>query len=139
MNKNKCLYCHQYKDDGYLYADDISAITKNIYGKAQQVKWTGKDLNNYEADYDDGSVCKADCYQDCKIVCTNKGKYFLAVDGEWTTYFPISYCPICGRELDLVTARCSSAAKLMQDFEKNMELDNGYIKDLEGEQDEDQD
>lgn len=41
------------------------------------------------------------------------------------------------RELDLVTARCSSAVKLMQDFEKNMELDNGYIKDLEGEQDED--
>lgn len=44
---------------------------------------------------------------------------------------------VYGRELDLVTARCSSAAKLMQDFEKNMELDNGYIKDLEGEQDED--
>lgn len=44
---------------------------------------------------------------------------------------------VYGVELDLVTARCSSAAKLMQDFEKNMELDNGYIKDLEGEQDED--
>lgn len=44
---------------------------------------------------------------------------------------------VYGRELDLVTARCSSAAKLMQDFEKNMRLDNGYIKDLECEQDED--
>ena len=44
---------------------------------------------------------------------------------------------VYGRELDLVTARCSGAAKLMQDFEKNMELDNGYIRDLEGEQDED--
>lgn len=44
---------------------------------------------------------------------------------------------VYGVELDLVTARCSSAAKLMQDFEKNMELDNGYINDLEGEQDED--
>lgn len=44
---------------------------------------------------------------------------------------------VYGRELDLVTARCSGAAKLMQDFEKNMGLDNGYIKDLEGEQDED--
>lgn len=43
---------------------------------------------------------------------------------------------VYGVELDLVTARCSSAAKLMQDFEKNMGLDNGYIKDLEGEQDE---
>lgn len=44
MNENKCPYCHQYKDDdkddGYLYEDDISAITKNLYGKAQQVKWT---------------------------------------------------------------------------------------------------
>lgn len=46
---------------------------------------------------------------------------------------------VYGRELDLVTARCSSAAKLMNEFEKNMELDNGYIKDLEGEQNEDQD
>ena len=44
---------------------------------------------------------------------------------------------VYGRELDLVTARCSGAAKLKQDFEKNMELDNGYIKDLEGEQNED--
>ena len=99
MNENKCPYCHQYKDDGYLYEDDISAITKNLYGKAQQVKWTGKNLNNYEAHYADGSVYKADCYQDCKIVCTNKGKYFLAVDGEWTTYFPINCCPMCGRNL----------------------------------------
>ena len=46
---------------------------------------------------------------------------------------------VYGVELDLVTARCSGAAKLMQDFEKNMGLDNGYIKDLESEQDEDQD
>lgn len=46
---------------------------------------------------------------------------------------------VYGRELDLVTARCNGAAKLMNEFEKNMELDNGYIKDLEGEQDEDQD
>ena len=44
---------------------------------------------------------------------------------------------VYGRELDLVTARCNGAAKLMKEFEKNMELDNGYIKDLEGEQDED--
>ena len=43
---------------------------------------------------------------------------------------------VYGRELDLVTARCNGAAKLMNEFEKNMELDNGYIKDLEGEQDE---
>lgn len=99
MNENKCPYCHPYKDEGYLYADDISAITKHLYGKAQQIKWTGKNLNSYEADYDDGSVCKADCYQDCEMVCTNKGKYFLAVDGEWTTYFPINYCPMCGRNL----------------------------------------
>lgn len=98
MNENKCPYCRPYKDDGYLYADDISAITKNLYGKAQQVKWTGKDLNNYEVDSDD-SVCKADCYQDCKIVCTNEEKYFLAVDGEWTTYFLINFCPMCGRNL----------------------------------------
>ena len=97
MSKDKCPYCHQYKDDGYLYEDDISVITKHLYGKAQQVKWTGKDLNNYEVDCDD-SVCTTDCYQDCKIVCTNKGKYFLAVDGEWTTYFPINCCPICGRD-----------------------------------------
>lgn len=40
---------------------------------------------------------------------------------------------VYGVELDLVTARCSGAAKLMQDFEKNMELDNGYIRDLESE------
>ena len=46
---------------------------------------------------------------------------------------------VYGRELDLVTARCNGAAKLMNEFEKNMKLDNGYIKDLEGEQDEDQD
>lgn len=100
MNENKCPYCHENADDGYLYEDDISVITKHLYGKAQQVKWTGKDLNNYEVwtgkDLDD-SVCTTDCYQDCKIVCTNKGKYFLAVDGEWTTYFPINCCPICGR------------------------------------------
>lgn len=87
MNENKCLYCHQYKDDGYLYEDGISTITKNMYGKAQQVKWTGKNL-------------KVDCYQDCEMICTNKGKYFLAVDGEWTTYFPINCCPICGRNFN---------------------------------------
>ena len=52
MSKNKCPYCYPYKDDGYLYEDDISTITKNLYGKAQQVKWTGKNLNSYEADYD---------------------------------------------------------------------------------------
>jgi hypothetical protein len=104
MNENKCPYCHENTDDGYLYEDDISVITKHLYGKAQQVKWTGKDLNNYEAWIDnyevdcDDSVCTTDCYQDCKIVCTNKGKYFLAVDGEWTTYFPINCCPICGRD-----------------------------------------
>ena len=98
MNENKCPYCHSYKYDAYLYAEDIFAITKHLYGKAQQVKWTGKDLNNYEVDSDD-SVCKADCYQDCKIVCTSEEKYFLAVDGEWTTYFPINYCPMCGRKL----------------------------------------
>lgn len=97
MNKNKCPYCRPYKDDGYLYADAISAITKNLYGKAQQVKWTGKKLNNYEVD--DDSVCKADCYQDCEMICTNEEKYFLAVDGEWTTYFPINCCPMCGRKL----------------------------------------
>ena len=97
MNENKCPYCHSYKDDGYLYEDDISTITKNLYGKAQQVKWTGKNLNSYEADYDfyDNPLCNVDCYQDGKIVCTNKGKYFLAVDGEWITYFPINCCPIC--------------------------------------------
>ena len=44
---------------------------------------------------------------------------------------------VYGRELDLVTARCNGAAKLMNEFEKNMELHNGYIKDLEGGQDED--
>ena len=43
---------------------------------------------------------------------------------------------VYGCELDLVTARCNGAAKRMNEFEKNMELDNGYIKDLEGEQDE---
>lgn len=101
MNENKCLYCRPYKDDGYLYEDDISLITKNIYGKAQQVKWVGKNLSNYEADYDyyDDPICNVDCYQDCKIVCTDGEKYFLAVDGEWTTYFPINYCPMCGRKL----------------------------------------
>ena len=40
---------------------------------------------------------------------------------------------VYGRELDLVTARCNGAAKLMNEFEKNMELDNGYIKDLKEE------
>ena len=99
MNENKCLYCHQYEDDGYLYEHDISVITKNIYGKAQQVKWTGKDLNNYEVDCD-ASVRIADCYQDCRIVCTSEEKYFLAVDGEWTTYFPINCCPICRRDFN---------------------------------------
>ena len=102
MSKNKCPYCHPYKDDGCLYEDDISTITKNLYGKAQQVKWTGKNLNSYEADYDyyDNPLCKVDCYQDCKTVCTGEGKYFLAVDGEWTTYFPINCCPICRRDFN---------------------------------------
>ena len=48
-------------------------------------------------------ICKVDCYQDCKIVCTGEEKYFLAVDGEWTTYFPINCCPICGRNFDETT------------------------------------
>ena len=95
--QEQCPYCHSYKDDGYLYDDDISAITKHLYGKKQQVKWTGKNLNNYEAEYDDEPVCKTDCYQECEMICTNEEKYFLAVDGEWTTYFPINCCPICGR------------------------------------------
>ena len=104
MNENKCPYCRPYKDDGYLYADDISAITKNIYGKAQQVKWTGKALSNYEAEYDDynDSACKVGRYDDGKIVCTNEEKYFLAVNTEMPlemTYFPINYCPMCGRNL----------------------------------------
>ena len=97
--QEKCPYCHSYKDDGYLY-DDISAITKHLYGKKQQVKWTGKNLNNYEAEYDDEPVCKTDCYQECEMICTNEEKYFLAVDGEWTTYFPINCCPICGRNFN---------------------------------------
>ncbi|MDB6232916.1 hypothetical protein [Lactobacillus amylovorus] len=98
--QEQCRYCHQYRDDGYLYADDISAITKHLYGKAQQVKWVGKNLSNYEAEYDDEPVCKTDCYQVCEIICTNEEKYFLAVDGEWTTYFPINCCPICGRNFN---------------------------------------
>ena len=100
--QEQCPYCHQYKDDGYLYEDDISTITKNLYGKAQQVKWTGKNLNSYEADYDyyDNPLCKVDCYQECEVICTNEEKYFLAVDGEWTTYFPINCCPICGRNFN---------------------------------------
>ncbi|MBA2915545.1 hypothetical protein HCN73_05020 [Lactobacillus crispatus] len=108
MNENKCPYCHQYKDDdkddGYLYEDDISAITKKLYGKAQQVKWTGKNLSNYEAEYDDynDSVCRVGRYDDGEIVCTNEEKYFLAIGGEMplgTTYFPINCCPMCGRNL----------------------------------------
>ena len=99
MNENKCPYCRPYKEDSYLYEDDISAITKHLYGKVQQVKWTGKNLSNYEVEYDDESVCKTDCYQECEIICTNEEKYFLAVDGEWTTYFPINCCPMCGRKL----------------------------------------
>lgn len=98
--QEQCPYCHQYKDDGYLYEEDISAITKHLYHKKQQVKWTGKNLNNYEAEYDEDPVCKTDCYQDCEMICTDEEKYFLAVDGEWTTYFPISYCPICGRDFN---------------------------------------
>ena len=105
MNENKCPYCHPYKDDGYLYEDDISMITKNIYGKAQQVKWTGKNLNNYEAGYDyyDESVCRVGRYDDGKIVCTNEEKYFLAVNTEMPlemTYFPINCCPICRRDFN---------------------------------------
>lgn len=38
MNENECPYCHPYKDNGYLYENEILAITKNLYGKAQQVK-----------------------------------------------------------------------------------------------------
>ena len=34
------------------------------------------------------------------MICTDEEKYFLAVDEEWTTYFPISYCPICGRDFN---------------------------------------
>ena len=102
MNENKCPYCHSYKDDGYLYEDDISTITKHLYGKPQQVKWVGKNLSNYEADYDyyDEPVCKTHCYQDCKIVCTSEEKYFLVVDGKWTTYIPINCCPICRRNFN---------------------------------------
>ena len=108
MNENKCPYCHQYKDDdkddGYLYEDDISAIIKHLYGKVQQVKWTGKNLSNYESEYDDynDSVCKVGRYDDGKIVCTNEEKYFLAVNTEMPlgmTYFPINCCPMCGRKL----------------------------------------
>ena len=100
--QEQCMYCHENVDDGYLYADDIYAITKHLYGKPQQVKWVGKNLSNYEADYDfyDNPLCSVDCYQDGKIVCTNKGKYFLAVDGEWITYFPINCCPICRRDFN---------------------------------------
>ena len=86
MSKNKCPYCHPYKDDGCLYEDDISTITKNLY--------------EAEYDYYDNPLCKVDCYQDCKIVCTGEEKYFLAVDGEWTTYFPINCCPICRRDFN---------------------------------------
>lgn len=105
MNENKCPYCHSYKDDGYLYADDISAITKHLYGKAQQVKWTGKNLSNYEAEYDDynDSFCRVGRYDDGEIVCTNAEKYFLAIGGEiplGTTYFPINCCPICRRDFN---------------------------------------
>lgn len=99
MNENKCPYCRPYKDDGYLYEEDISVITKHLYHKKMQVKWVGKNIDNYEVDCDD-SVRKGDCYQDCKIVCTSEEKYFLAVDGEWTTYFPINCCPICGRNFN---------------------------------------
>ena len=104
MNENKCPYCHQYKDDGYLYEDDISTITKNLYGEAQQVKWTGKSLSDYETEYDDydDSVCRVARYDDGKRVCTNGEKYFLAVYGKMplgTTYFPINCCPMCGRNL----------------------------------------
>ena len=102
MNENKCPYCHPYKDDGYLYEDEIPAIAKNLYGKSQQVKWTGKDINNYETiynDYDD-SICKVNRYDSGQIVCTNEGKCFLAIDGEWFTYFPINCCPICRRDFN---------------------------------------
>ena len=101
MNENKCPYCRPYKYDAYLYAEDIFVITKHLYGKAQQVEWTGKALSNYEAEYDDynDSACQTDCSQDCEMICTDEEKYFLAVDGEWITYFPISYCPMCGRNL----------------------------------------
>ena len=104
MIENKCPYCHQYKDDGYLYEDDMSAITKHLYGKKQQVKWTGKSLSDYETEYDDydDSVCRVARYDDGKIVCTNGEKYFLAVYGKMplgTTYFPINCCPMCGRNL----------------------------------------
>lgn len=43
-----------------------------------------------------------------------------------------SYCPCCRSTKQL---GCGGYVQL--GFEKNMELDNGYIKDLEGEQDED--
>ena len=100
--QEQCMYCHENTDDGYLYADDIYAITKHLYGKPQQVKWVGKNLSNYEADYDyyDEPVCKTHCYQDCKIVCTSEEKYFLVVDGKWTTYIPINCCPICRRDFN---------------------------------------
>lgn len=105
MSENKCPYCHETTNDGYLYADDISAITKHLYGKAQQVKWTSKSLSNYEAEYDDydDSVCRVARYDDGKIVCTNGEKYFLAIGGEIpfvATYFPINYCPVCGRDFN---------------------------------------
>ena len=100
--QEQCMYCHENTDDGYLYEDDISTITKHLYGKPQQVKWVGKNLSNYEADYDyyDEPVCKTHCYQDCKIVCTSEEKYFLVVDGRWTTYIPINCCPICRRNFN---------------------------------------
>ena len=100
MNENKCPYCHPYEDDGYLYEEDISVITKHLYHKKQQVKWTGKDINNYEYNDDDDSVCKVDRYHGSQIVCTNEGKCFLAIDGEWLTYFPINCCPICRRDFN---------------------------------------
>lgn len=102
MNENECPYCHPYKDNGHLYENEISAITKNLYGKAQQVKWTGKDINTYGTiynDYDD-SICQVDRYDGGQIVCTNEEKYFLAIDGEWFTYFPINCCPICKRDFN---------------------------------------
>ena len=98
--QEQCPYCHPYKDDGYLYEDEIPAITENLYGKAQQVKWTGKDINNYEYNDDDDSVRKVDCYHSSQIVCTNEEKYFLAINGGWPTYFPINCCPICRRDFN---------------------------------------
>ena len=88
--QEQCMYCHENADDGYLYEDDIYAITKHLYGKPQQVKWVGKNISNYEADYD---------YYD-EPVCTSEEKYFLVVDGKWTTYIPINCCPICRRNFN---------------------------------------